>query len=103
MAPELLKSLDAYYEGHILPCDRRVAPRSLVEQVDQHVALVCDAIAGTRFRENLGCASAAALLFDKSNIEAGNEILVCELADVIFRGPYSAHFDDAAFIYSRGS
>ena len=48
---ELLESLGDYYDDDTLPGERRAEPRSLVEKVDQQVALVCDAIHGALCRE----------------------------------------------------
>ena len=67
---ELLKSLGDYYEDDTLPGERRSEPRSLVEQVGQHVALVFGALPRILCSGKLGCARAASLLFEESNREA---------------------------------
>ena len=54
-------------------------------------------------RGKIGCALTASLLFDKSISETKNELLVCKLSTVIFRGEYRSHYESTAYVHSHGS
>ena len=61
---ELLAKLGDYYDDDTLPGERRADPSRLVEQVDQHVDLVCGGLPVDFCREDIGCAEAVAILLD---------------------------------------
>ena len=71
-----LDSLAEYCQDDADPDEEREEPRSLVDQVDQLVASVRDALPDVTCRDKLGCAHAVIPLFDKSNSDAKKELLV---------------------------
>ena len=68
--------LTEYFQDDTAPDEQREEPRSLVDQVGQLVDSVREALPGVTCRDKLGCAHAVILLFDKSNSDSKNELLV---------------------------
>ena len=102
-AGSLLLGLTHYYAEDTDPDEIQTDPHTLVEQVDAHIASVLGYIPGIREdKAKTACAQVALLLYDKSYNESKNELLVCKLFAVLFRGEYRSHYDDT-YAYMRGS
>ena len=90
---DLLRSLSEYYAEDEATGEKHEDPRSLLGEVDLQMQEIQGALPVGICREQLGCALTAILLFDKSIIVSMNELLVCKLFTMIFRGKYRAHYE----------
>ena len=102
-AAPVLRGLTIYYAEDKDPDEIQTDPHTLVEQVDAHIASVREYIPGIQDdKAKTACAHVALLLYDKSFNESKNELLVCKLFAVLFRGEYRSHYEDT-YAYMNGA